>query len=58
MLALATGALVFLKIPGLDQLTRASYTVFDIALAVLVVAAIVTVLRGTARQFRNGATDH
>jgi|LSQX01.2.fsa_nt_gb hypothetical protein len=51
-LAVAAGAgvLVFLKIPALDAMTRASYTVFDAGLTVLLVAVIVTVLRGVAEQ--------
>ncbi len=51
--AIVAGVLIFLKIPTLDAATRASYTVFDAAITVLLAAAIVTVLRGFFQQFRN-----
>ncbi len=51
----AAGILVFLKIPALDTVTRASYTVFDAAITVVFVAAFVTVFRGIAVQFRGNA---
>lgn len=50
--AAGAGVLVFLKIPALDAVTRASYTVFDAGLTVLLVAVIVTVLRGVTEQLR------
>ncbi len=50
--AAAGGILVFLKIPALDAITRASYTVFDAGLMVLLVAVIVTLLRGVTGQLR------
>lgn len=53
--AVAAGILVFLKIPALDTVTRASYTVFDAAITVVFVAAFVTVFRGIAVQFRGNA---
>lgn len=58
--ALVAGILVFLKIPALDAVTRASYTVFDAAITVSLVAVIVTVLRGVVQQFRGnvGHAEH
>jgi hypothetical protein len=53
--AAGAGILVFLKIPALDAVTRASYTVFDVGLTVLLVAVIVTVLRGVNEQLRGHA---
>ena len=53
--AAGAGILVFLKIPALDAVTRVSYTVFDAGLTVLLVAVIVTVLRGVAEQLRSNA---
>jgi hypothetical protein len=50
--AAGAGILVFLKIPALDAITRASYTVFDAGLMVLLVAVIVTLLRGVTGQLR------
>jgi len=55
LLAVVAGILVFLKIPALDAATRASYTVFDVAVTVLLIAAVLSVLRGVAHQFRGGA---
>jgi hypothetical protein len=48
--AAATGVLIFLKLPGLDLLTRASYTLFDVAITVVLLAAFVSLLRAIARQ--------
>jgi hypothetical protein len=53
--AVLAGILVFLKIPAIDVASRASYTVFDAAITVLLAAAIVTALRGVAHQFRGNA---
>jgi Flp pilus assembly pilin Flp len=55
LLGVVAGILVFLKIPALDAATRASYAVFDVAVTVLLIAAILSVLRGVAQQFRDGA---
>ena len=44
-----TGALIFLKIPGLDAATRYSYTVFDLAVALALLGAILSVLRQACR---------
>ena len=44
-LACVAGALIFLKIPGLDPLTRYAYSLFDLALSLVILGAIVTVLR-------------
>jgi hypothetical protein len=43
-LASAAGALMMLRIPGLDALTLASYTVFDVALALVLVGIVITIL--------------
>jgi hypothetical protein len=43
-LASAAGALMMLKIPGLDVVTRASYTVFDVALALVLVGTVIAIL--------------
>ncbi|HBO44078.1 MAG TPA: hypothetical protein DD670_09120 [Planctomycetaceae bacterium] len=49
------GVLVLLKIPFLDTLTRASYSVLDVALVVVLGAVIVSILHNVARQFGNQA---
>ena len=49
VVAAVTGALIFLKIPGLDAVTRYAYTVFDVAVAFLLLGAIVSVLRQACR---------
>ena len=53
--AVLAGLLIFLKIPALDTATRASYTVFDAAITVLLAAAIVTAVRALALQLRGDA---
>ena len=45
VLACVTGLLIFLKIPGLDQVTRYAYSLFDLAIALVVLGAIATLLR-------------
>jgi hypothetical protein len=45
VLACVTGILIFLKLPGLDQVTRYAYSIFDLAIALVVLGAIVTVVR-------------
>ena len=52
--AVVAGVLVFLKVPGLDTVTRASYTVLDAAVTVLLAAAIVSVLRAVYRELKRG----
>jgi len=51
--AAVSGIVILLKFPWLDALTRASYTVLDVAITVLLAAAIITVLRAVAQQFSN-----
>lgn len=53
--AVVAGILIFLKIPALDTVTRASYTVFDLAITVMLVAVIVAVLHGVAHQLGGNA---
>jgi len=56
MLACLAGLLILLRIPGLDPVTRYSYTLFDLALALVVFGALVSVLRHAGRMsFRSGA---
>jgi len=55
IVAIATGALIFLKIPALDTLTRVSYTIYDTAAALLMALVILVVLHGVIRQFRGPA---
>jgi hypothetical protein len=45
-----SGALVFLKIPGLQTITRFSYTLFDAALFVVLLATTVSILHGHIRN--------
>jgi len=47
-----TGLLIFLKIPSLDLLTRTAYTVFDVALMGMLLAALVSVLHAIFDQLR------
>jgi hypothetical protein len=49
--AATAGVLVFLKIPGLDFVTRASHSVLDVSVTVVMAGMIVTVLHRVARQF-------
>ncbi|MBN1852847.1 MAG: hypothetical protein JW829_08990, partial [Pirellulales bacterium] len=49
-LACITGMLIFLKIPGLDSVTRYAYTIFDLALALVVFGAIIVMLRYAIRM--------
>jgi hypothetical protein len=50
LLALVTGVLICLKIPGLDQVTRYAYSIFDLAVALAVLGTIVCVLRHAGRM--------
>ena len=50
VLACVAGALIFLKLPGLDPVTRYSYTAFDLAVALVVLGTIVSVLRHAGRM--------
>ena len=53
-LALATvsGLLMLLKISGLDALTRAAYTVFDVSLVLILVGTVIVALRRAIRPGR------
>jgi hypothetical protein len=51
IVAAVAGTLVFLKIPGLDQITRASHSVLDTMAALIMAAVIATVLHRVAQQF-------
>lgn len=53
--ATAAGILVLLKIPALDTVTRASYSVLEAAVTVLLAAVIVTVLHRVVAQFHDNA---
>lgn len=54
--ARASGLLIFLKAPAIDGATRAAYTVFDAAIAVLMVGVMAAALHRVVQQFRgNGA---
>jgi len=55
VLACVAGVLIFLKIPGLDPVTRYSYSVFDLAVALVLLGAIVSVLRHAGRMFLHSA---
>lgn len=46
--ACMAGALIFLKIPALDALTRYSYTVFDLSLALILLGTSVSAFRHAA----------
>ena len=57
-LACVAGAFVFLKIPGLDSVTRFSYTVLDLAVALIVLGSLLSVLRHTCcRSGKRDGTD-
>ncbi|NQT53664.1 hypothetical protein HQ576_16520 [bacterium] len=58
-LALATvsGLLMLLRIPGLDALTRAAYTVFDVSLVLILVGAVLVALRRAIRPDRDWLTN-
>lgn len=45
MLACVAGVLIFLKLPGLDPATRYAYSIFDLAVALVVLGTIISVLR-------------
>ena len=45
LLACVAGLLIFLKIPGFDAVTRYSYSVFDLAVALVILGALITMLR-------------
>lgn len=49
LLALVSGALIFLKIPALASATRYAYTVFDVAVALILLGTIASVLRQACR---------
>ena len=49
LVACAAGALVLLKIPEFDSVTRFSYTIFDLAIALIVLGAFLSVLRYVCR---------
>jgi len=56
VLACVAGALMFLKLPGLDLVTRYSYSIFDLAVALVVLGTSVSVLRHAGRMsLRAGA---
>ena len=48
-LAAVSGLLMLLKIPALDTLTRASYTVFDLALILVLLGTVFVALRRAVR---------
>jgi len=50
VLACVTGVLICLKLPGLDQVTRYSYSIFDLAVALAVLGTIVCVSRHAGRM--------
>lgn len=49
LLALVSGALIFLKIPALASATRYAFTVFDVAVALILLGTIASVLRQACR---------
>ncbi|MBL7140506.1 MAG: hypothetical protein ISS74_06310 [Planctomycetes bacterium] len=51
-LAAVSGLLMFLKVPGLDTPTRASYTVFDLALVLVLAGVVYVALRRAVRPGR------
>jgi len=58
LVACAAGVLVFLRIPGFDPVTRFSYSIFDLAITLVVLGAILSVLRHACRMtFCTGADD-
>jgi hypothetical protein len=50
LLACAAGALVLLKIPEFGPITRFSYTVFDLAIALIVLGVFLSVVRYACRM--------
>lgn len=52
VLAMLSGLLMLVKVPGLDALTRASYTVFDLALVLILLGTIFVALRRAIRPER------
>jgi hypothetical protein len=57
VLACVTGVLICLKLPGLDQVTRYSYSIFDLAVALAVLGTIVCVLRHAGRMSLRSGTE-
>ncbi len=55
--AILSGLLMLLKVPGLDGLTRASYTVFDVSLAAMLLITVFTALRRAVHPERTLARD-
>ena len=51
-LAVVSGLLMLLKVPGLDTLTRAAYTVFDVSLVLILVGTVFVALRRAIRPER------
>lgn len=47
----ATGILIFLKIPGLEPVTRVSYSLFEAGIFVVLLGTIVSALHRVKRQF-------
>lgn len=45
------------KIPGLDVVTRYSYTIFDLAIALVVLGALVSTLRHAGRMMFRASSD-
>jgi hypothetical protein len=52
VLAGASGALMLLKVPGLDVVTRASYTAFDVSLVMVLLGTVFVALRRAIRPGR------
>ncbi|NQT13600.1 MAG: hypothetical protein HQ582_12680 [Planctomycetes bacterium] len=48
--ACVAGVLIFLKIPGIDPLTRYSYSIFELAVALVVLGTIASALRHAGRM--------
>ena len=57
VLAFVAGMLIFLKIPGLDPVTRYCYSVFDLAVALAVLGTLVTVLRHACQMMMVSGSD-
>jgi hypothetical protein len=57
LLACVSGALILLKIPGLDQATRYSYSIFDLAVALLILGALVSAVRHAGRMTFCASSD-
>ena len=51
-LAVLAGILVFFKIPGIDPVTRVSYTVLDLAMAFLLAGALFVLLKALFKNFK------